>query len=323
MGGILIGGSFIISSFFMTPMVVAVVWGGMFGTGLACCFASVTPAAMKWFPAQRRGLVAGVVVTGIGLSALFISPLVNFVAGKGVAFAFLICGVIQVTGIVFLSRLVVNPPNGNDSALTRTEGNHTPWYAILKTRHFYILWLMFCLTSVAGLTFATHLDRIVRVQASFDKGYLMVSLFALFNAGGRLLAGYLSDRLGRRKAMTVNFSVMTLVLFFTIGAGTAFSLALSVSFLGLSYGGIYSLFPAATSSFFGERNFGLNYGMIFTALGVAGTFPLITGHLFDQQGNFTFALLLLSVFSAIAVGLSMFLKEPQHLKMSPPGRQSC
>jgi OFA family oxalate/formate antiporter-like MFS transporter len=320
-GGILIGGSFIISSFFMTPLGVAFIWGILFGAGLGCCFSAVTPAAMKWFPPERRGLVAGVVLTGIGLSALIMSPLVHILVSRGVTFSFQVSGVVLLLGIIILSRLVSNPPLHN--ALPQKGEEKKARFAILQTRNFYLMWIMFCFTSAAGLTVATHLARIVRVQSTFDKGYLMVSLFALFNALGRPLAGFLSDLLGRSRAMTVTFSVMTIVLLYTVSASTALSLAFAVSALGLTYGGIYSLFPAAAAAYFGDKNFGFNYGLVFTAIGVAGFFPLIAGLLFDRFGNFFLAFILLALFSLIAVILSLFLKgnseyyEPEFIKIAP------
>ncbi|MBS4021984.1 MAG: MFS transporter [Dethiobacter sp.] len=57
-GSILVGASFIISSFFLQPYSVAIIWGLLFGAGLACCFASATPAAVKWFAAALHWLLS-------------------------------------------------------------------------------------------------------------------------------------------------------------------------------------------------------------------------------------------------------------------------
>ena len=306
-GGVLIAASFILSSFFMFPLAVAVIWGVLFGAGLACCFASATPAAMKWFPKEKRGFVAGVVVAGMGLSALVMSPLVNFLAGKGMVFTFVVCGILLGSGILLLSQLVSNP-SANDVVPQPVEMNNG-WHDILRTRDFYLLWCMFLLTTAAGLTFATHLDRIVKVQTSSEKGFLMVSLFALFNAAGRPVGGYLSDVLGRISAMTVTFTVMTLILAYTTTANTVTTLAVAVAILGLSYGGVFSLFPAAAGALFGDQNFGMNYGLVFSAIGIAGFFPYLTGFLFDIYGTFTLPFMLLASFNLLAFILSLFLKK--------------
>lgn len=312
-GAFLVGGAFIGSAFLTTPIAMAVVWGVPFGIGLAACFASVTPAAMKWFPPRSRGLVAGVVVTGIGLSALIMSPLVHVLVQQSVTTAFAVSGAMLLVGTLLLSRWVQNPPEStaeSNSADARGDTPEQPWHAVLKERRFYLLWLMFLLSTTSGLTFATHLDRIARVQASLDQGYMMVALFALFNAIGRPTGGILSDRLGRTRAMTYTFSFMAAVLLLAIFSRTPAAFAVTVAMIGVGYGTIFSLFPAATVTFFGEERFGLYYGMVFTAIGVAGLYPLLAGHLFDRFGNFSLALALPAVFCGCAALLStLFARE--------------
>ncbi len=303
-GGIFLGGAFIISSQFMYPIPVAIIWGFLFGLGTACCFASVSPAAMKWFDAEKQGLVAGVVVGGIGLSAIIIAPIVGSLVKKGVTFAFVVCGIAMIVGILLFSRWVENPKEDNEELEAKPSKSFD--IAILKSGQFYIMWLMFCLSSATGLTLATHLDSIVRVQATIEKGYLMVALFAFFNAVGRPVAGLFSDHFGRKKAMNANFILMTLTLLLGVSLSSVYGLVLVVSILGLTYGGIYSLFPSATIAKFGKRNFGFNYGLIFSAIGVAGFVPLVAGFIYDSCGDFSRVFALLAILSLLAVVLSYF-----------------
>lgn len=301
-GAFLVGGAFIGSAFLSTPIAIALVWGVPFGIGLAACFASVTPAAMKWFPPRSRGLIAGVVVGGIGLSALIMSPLVHLLVQRSVTTAFAASGIMLLAGTLLLSRWVQNPPNTDIRPTSRIS--EEPWYTVLGEQRFLLLWLMFLLSTTSGLTFATHLDRIARIQASFNQGYVMVSLFAFFNAVGRPLGGLLSDRLGRTRAMTVIFAFMAIVLLLAVFSTTTVTFAAVVAMTGAGYGTIFSLFPAATVTFFGQERFGLYYGMVFTAIGAAGLYPLLAGYLFDRFGNFSLALAFPSMFCLVAALLS-------------------
>ncbi|TVR29435.1 MAG: MFS transporter [Spirochaetaceae bacterium] len=306
-GALLVGSAFLVSAFMVRPLPMALVWGGLFGTGLAACFGSVTPAAMKWFPPRSRGLVAGVVVTGVGLSAIVMSPLVHVLVQQSVTTAFVVSGLMLLIGTLLLSRWVSNPPQLDQQ---QPHGSpEVPWYRVLRDHRFGLLWLMFLLSTTSGLTFATHLDRIARVQASLHEGFLTVSLFALFNAIGRPLGGIVSDRIGRTRSMTLTFAFMTLMLLLSLVAYNAVLLSLAVAMIGLGYGTIFSLFPAATVTFFGEKRFGLYYGLVFTAIGGAGIYPLLAGHLFDRLGNFTLALGLPALFCAIAALLSLRLSR--------------
>ncbi len=307
LGGVFVGAAFLVSSVIRTPVTLALCWGLLFGIGLACCFGSVTPAAVKWFPPERRGFITGIVVTGIGISALFIAPLVDMlVRTRGVAGSFIISGVLLFAGIVVLAQFLA-VPNKNNSTLEQAAGN---WRQVFGFSQIYLLWLMFFLTTAAGITFATHLVRIAIVHAAYSKGYIMVTLFALFNGGGRIVAGLLSDLVGRSRAMNLVFGVMTLAMVAALGVKSAWSLALVTSVLGLTYGGVFSLFPAATLSYFGEENFGFNYGLVFSGLALAGVFSLAAGYLFDLQGDFYLSFVLLALFCAAATAVSFFLKAP-------------
>jgi len=308
-GSFFLGGAFILSSIFLTPSGVAIFWGLFYGIGFACGYASVTPAALKWFPVNRKGLVTGLVVSGAGLSAFVMAPTVNLLVGGGVQRAFLIIGVVLLAGIIFLAQFVSNPPDMN-SQKDSQKGEVERWYRILKIPQFYMLWIMFCFMTGTGLTFVTHMNRIVEVHTSFEKGYIMVGLFAFFNAAGRLAVGFLSDLVGRRRAMVIVFSTTMVTMFFTLIIQSPLMMGAAISVLGLTYGGLYSLFPATTVSYFGEANFGLNFGLIFTGLGIGGLFPLLAGYLFEYHGNFSSTFILLGAVCLVSVILSLIIKKP-------------
>ncbi len=307
-GSIFIGLAFILSTFFLTPYGVAITWGLLVGIGVACSYAAATPAAIKWFPSEMKGLITGVVVFGMGFSAVVMAPVVNLLVEHSLKKAFLYTGSTIFIGLFLLAQLVKNPPEVSISESSSSETGH--WTQVLRYPQFYLLWLMFCFTTGVGITFVTHLTRIVDVQTGYEKGYIMVALFAFFNAVGRLVAGWLSDRVGRSKAMILVFGTMTLALLYILFIQAPLAMGLAITVLGMTYGGLYSIFPAATVSYFGEENFGANFGLIFTGLAVAGIFPLIAGYLFEQQGNFNSTFILLLIISMVAVLLSFLIKDP-------------
>lgn len=313
-GGVLVGIASILSAFFLTPLGVTLLWGVLWGLGVACCFASVTPAAIKWFPPERKGFVTGIVVFGMGFSAFIMAPLVHLLLSQqGLQQTFLLIGAVLLVGVLFLAQLVENPPRENsahsgDPGGTKMRVSQSPW-EIFRHPQFYMLWVMFFLTTGTGVTFVTHMDTIARVHASFEMGFIIVSLFAFFNACGRIAIGFLSDRVGRDKAMTLVFTAMALIVGGLLLVESPLMLAISVSLLGLFYGGLFSLFPATTASFFGEENFGLFYGLIFTALAAGGLFPLLAGYLFELQGDFSQAFKFLVVACLTAVLLSFLVKR--------------
>lgn len=302
-GSVFAGAAFISCAFFLDhPFTAALLWGLLLGVGLACCFASTTPAAMKWF-SDKKGMIAGLVVTSTGLAALVMSPLIQLLVRGGVAGAFLTCGLALAAGIFVLAQFVKNP-RGTIRDLRERPAARNRYPAIFHPL-LYRLWVMFFLSTGTGVTIAAHLDNIMRVQAGYGRGYLAVSLFALCNAAGRIGGGLLSDRIGRVRAMTVVFSALAAMLGLLMFARTPALLMAAVAALALAYGGLFSIFPSAAVSLFGESNFGLNYGVIFTGLGAAGLFPYVGGALYELQGHYlsTYALLLGTNLLALALSL--------------------
>ncbi len=311
MGSIFAGGAFISCSFYLNaPFTAAVLWGLLLGVGLACCFSSTTPAAMKWFPADKKGLIAGLVVTSTGLAAFVMSPFIHLMVTGDAAQAFFICGLALAAGIFIFAQFITNPPC-KIGDLRQWPVSRKRFPALWDLR-FYHLWFMFFLTIGTGVTIAAHLDNVMRIQAAYDKGYIAVALFALCNAAGRIVGGLLSDRIGRVRAMTVVFSTIALMLAFMLAVRTPVFLITVVSILALAYGGLYSIFPSAAVSLFGEANFGLNYGLIFTGLGAAGLFPYLAGVLFELQGHYgsTYALLLGTTLLAVVLSMKMKNRAP-------------
>lgn len=304
LGSIFAGGSFIACSLFLdAPLSAALLWGLLLGVGLACCFSSATPAAMKWFPSGKKGTIAGLVVTSTGLAALVFSPFIHLLVQREVGGAFLICGLALTAGIFIFARFIENPPGKiRDLREWRAARNRFP---ALWDLRLYRFWLMFFLTAGSGVAIVAHLDNIMLVQAAYPGGYIAVALFAFGNAAGRITGGLLSDRIGRLRAMTVIFSALALMLSLMMIARTPLFLISVVFMLALAYGGLYSIFPSAVATLFGESNFGWNYGLIFTGLGAAGLFPYLGGTLFGLQGHYIslYALLLAAVLIATLLSL--------------------
>jgi MFS transporter, OFA family, oxalate/formate antiporter len=285
LGSLFAGGAFAACSYYLdTPFTASLLWGGLLGLGLACCFSSTTPSAMKWFRAERKGTVAGLVVTSTGLAAFVLSPAVQQLVRHSVRDAFLASGLSLFLSILILAQWIANPPVRITDLRDRPVSRR--WPASLFDFRLYQLWLMFFLVIGTGVTINAHLVNIMRVQAGFEKGYLVVALFALFNAAGRVAGGFLSDRLGRLRSLGLAYKTIALMLAFLLVVRLPLLLALAVALLALAYGSLYSIFPATVVSFFGDKNFGLYYGVVFTGLGAAGVFPYAAGLLFERQGHY-------------------------------------
>lgn len=320
LGGLLFGLGVAASSLFTSPLAILLCFGAVGGAGIGLAYSATTPAAVKWFPAARKGLITGIVVSGVGAAALFMSPLTQYLLAQvGIANTFLILGIGSAVAIVLLAQLLKNPPADYlPAGQLPTGARHlaarkdSDWHEMLRTPQFYFLWLMYVLTASAGLMVIANVPLIAKEQAHWEAGFVPVMLLALFNTLGRFGGGALSDRLGRTSTMVLAFVLQAVNLFFFARYTSPESLALGTSMVGLCYGTIFTLMPAATADYYGLRNMGVNYGLVFTGFGVAGVFgSLLGGRARDLLGSFDLAYEICAGMLIAAAILALLLRSPQ------------
>ncbi len=105
-------------------------------------------------------------------------------------------------------------------------------------------------------------------------GTLVVAVLAVGNASGRIVAGVLSDRIGRSLTLVIMLAAQAVLMFVSIpvlrAEDAALLTVLLATAIGFNYGTNLSLFPSFTKDLWGLKNFGLNYGIVFTVWGVGG-----------------------------------------------------
>src|SRR4030042_3770488 len=100
-------------------------FGVMAGTGIGLGYASATPAAVKWFPPEKKGLITGIVVSGFGLASVYIAPVSrSFLAAYGVKGAFVILGISFGVISFILAQFINNPPAPAVASNQQNSINH-------------------------------------------------------------------------------------------------------------------------------------------------------------------------------------------------------
>jgi OFA family oxalate/formate antiporter-like MFS transporter len=300
-GAVLTGIGLVVASF-ATPsssLPALLGFGLLAGTGFGLGYAAATPAAVKWFPPGKKGLITGLVVAGFGLAPVYIAPLSKYLLGTyGVAFSFRILGIAFLVLTLALSQFIVNPPKplhlatAGSSAASVASGHDVSWREMIRTTDFWSLWLQYACGATAGLMIIGHLAKIVAAQSgnAIQGGFLFVALLAAFNASGRIVAGVASDRIGRTVTLVSVFLLQASNMVFFSGFSTFTGFVVGSAVVGFSYGACLSLFPATAADRWGTKNLGLNYGILFTAWGVGGVFgPVLAGRIADATGSYELA----------------------------------
>ena len=333
-GGILVGVGMVLASFTTSPIGFIVGFGVLTGAGIGFGYASATPPAVKWFPPARTGLIAGIVVSGFGLASAYAAPLAKWMTGAyglqsmlrvlGVAFLFVVVGLAQFLrpphrvlqfmkgyGQAGVLKAQADGPSARKEDFTPGE--------MLRTWQFYGLWFMYACSAGAGLMIIAKLATIVDVQAGVELGFILVAVLALGNGAGRIIAGVLSDVIGRKRTMFISFVLQAVLvaLLSQAGQGNVLSgvplLAVVSALIGANYGASLSLFPSVTKDYYGTKNFGINYGLVFTAWGVGGfMLALLAGKVYVQTQSFNFAYYCSAALLVGATLMTFAIKPPHH-----------
>jgi len=303
------------------------VFGFGFGSVLLAPAAQVMISGL---PAQPKGLIQPLIVS------LFQMPALSGLLKIGLQNTFMTLGAVFLVVICAGALVLRNPPEGwkpegwdpskTKKAVTHAYKDYTV-SEMLKTRQFWMLWTMFIFTAAAGLMVIGFLNKYAEIafrdafnypsEAAILEGAVAVSVLAIFNGVGRIFAGWLSDHIGRARTMFMLFSLQAvLIATFVYTTPTApVMVYLVMALVGLCFGACFSLFPSATADFFGAKNCGVNYGIVFTAYGIGGILgPMLSANLVPQNPVITsYAApgLVLGILVGIAAVMAVLIKPPR------------
>lgn len=305
-------------------------FGILGGIGMGIGYAAPTPAALKWFGPHQRGLVAGLVVSGYGGAALYISPLAEFlIRSTGLTGSFVILGLFFATVTIIAGSLLkwpepgYVPPAAPATSMAARAVTAVDWAPseMVKTWQFYALVWMFIATTQSGLLVIANAAPILAKAAKgvpflVANAWILASYGGLVNALGRIGTGKYSDIIGRDNAYTINCLVSALCLFlmpWIIASGSVFLLFLAVGIAYWQYGGGLALLPSYTADFFGPKNLGMNYGLVFLGWGLGFFMTRLGGTIEDITGSLTWAFYLSAIVLIIGVIVARLAKRPMHV----------
>ncbi len=323
-GGLLVGSGFMLMAVSNSYMAWVCGFGLLAGSGFGFGYSAATPPALKWFSPSKTGLIAGIVVAGFGIAPVYIAPLASYLIGAfgipkammylGIGFTALVCG---------LSGLLVNPPKGYVPAeptdlgpLAKLNASKPAVNAsmseMLRNYKFYVLWVTFFIGSGAGLMVIGSVAGLAK-KSMGSMAFVAVAIMALGNAGGRVVAGVLSDKIGRRATLFIMLSMQAVMMFIAmavVNSGSAVLLVLLASFIGFNYGSNLCLFPSFAKDYWGTKNYGLNYGALFTAWGVGGfVMGKVSEMINAQPGGLGKSFMLSGLLLVCGAALTIFLAE--------------
>jgi OFA family oxalate/formate antiporter-like MFS transporter len=342
-GGVLVAAGWILASFVASgthsvPLFV-LAYGVIGGIGVGICYIAPIQVATRWFP-DRKGLATGLTVAGFGGSP-FIS---TYLGQRLINMDNQVSDALLYLGIAFLVILLVSfwfmrfpeagwkpagwTPKASTAAATSAVNYNRN--EIIKTATFWFLFACFAIGSLAGLmaigVYASIMSN-TKIAIGIHTTALATAtivqfILAPFNAGGRPVLGWVTDRLGPRVAAMITFVLILAAAIGMIVVGKSsgdtastlnkvlYFVCFAAFYAGL--GGWLAIAPTATAQYFGTKFSSRNYGILFLAYGVGAIIAtFVAAYSRDIFKGSTFDMFIpVAILAALAFVLAAFFMKP-------------
>jgi OFA family oxalate/formate antiporter-like MFS transporter len=317
-GGVIMGLGYILSSVNSNLQMLTFTYGVIAGIGVGIAYGVPIAVVAKWFP-DKKGIAVGLTVIGFGLSPLITAPLAkSLIDSYGVRQTFVILGLAFTAIILAIATVLKTPPEDwkpagwNPATSSQNHTSVSSLETLLQTPAFYGLWLCYTIATFSGLAAigisSPLAQEIIKLDAATAAN--TVSLFAVFNALGRLFFGWFTDRFSPKSGAIISFVLFLIasLMMLKSGEGTVATYLVAFSLFYFSFGGWLAIAPTTTLILFSSADYAKNYGIVFTAYGagaLGGT--LLAGRIRDIFGSYTVFFYPTTALAILGIILAVFM----------------
>ncbi len=300
-------------------------YGVLGGFGLGMVY--IVPIAMlqKWFP-DKPGLITGIAVAGFGFGAVITAPVGQWLIDRTPDVptkAFLPLGIGYLVAIVVGASLFRNPPGWSATTTTTATGDDgtdpvsgTRDFSApeaMRTPQWYLLTAILTLSVTAGISLisvaagsAADLSGMSTTAAAS-----LVGVLGLFNGAGRVLWGWLSDRIGKMPSFIGILGIQGVSLLLIPHVGSPAVFAVLAALVYTCYGGAFGTMPSTAGRFFGVRHAGAIYGLMLVGWSIGGIVgPLLISKLIGDDKQYTLGFTVVGVIALSAIVVPLITRKP-------------
>ncbi|WP_411680713.1 MFS transporter [Clostridium thailandense] len=198
------------------------------------------------------------------------------------------------------------PPASQGNKLNQ---NDKDWKGMLASPIFYVMILVLLCGAFYGLMCSALASPLAQgmIGMSVAAATTVVSVLALFNTGGRIIAGYVSDKIGRNNTLAVAFifAIIGLICLYFSGKGDITRFYIGIITVGVSFGAFMGVFPGFTADQFGTKHNSVNYGIMFIGFAISGYFgPTVMKNVYAADHRYQRAFLIAAILCVIGFALT-------------------
>lgn len=318
-GGFIFGIGMILAGFSKSLPMLILSYGIILGLGVGMVYGCTISNSIKFFP-DKRGLVGGVTTAAYGLSSVIIPPIANSITSSfgvttsfksiGIVFLIIVCG-----ASFFIEKCPDNfVPEGWIPPVTKgNQLKNKDWKEMLSSPIFYVMITLLTCGAFYGLMCTSMASALAQNMIGMTPATaaIVVSVLALFNTAGRIVAGYISDKIGRINTLSIAFiiSIAGLLCLSTSAQGDVVKFYIGISIIGVCFGSFMGVFPGFTVDQFGPKNNSVNYGIMFIGFAFAGYIgPTVMKNVYTADGDYKRAFIIGIVMAIAGLALTFVYK---------------
>jgi MFS family permease len=318
-GGLLGGIGLILVSQVTAIWQMYILYGILVGTGLSAVFVPVVTNLPRWFIA-RRNTMSGVVLAGMGVGTLAMSPVIYWLITKyGWQTSYIFLGVFFLVIVVAAAQFMkldpsqvgqvpYNKPSSGKQAYLPEVRNYTLSEAV-RTRQMWMIFAMYFCFGYSGLSLMVHLvPHIIDIDISPAVAASVMAVMGGVNILGRLAFGAIGDRFGTLKTYLLGLATIGALLIWLLFIRDIWMLYIFGCLWGFASGGANSVQTPIVAEFFGVKSIGALFGVCGLGTMVGGSIgPVLVGWLFDVKGDYQIAFITCIALAVIGIGINLIL----------------
>lgn len=284
-------------------------YGLILGTGTGIAYLTPIPVLMTWYD-KYKGIAAGMVVTGFGMSSIIASYGYHYCYVAGLTeYMFLIVGGLM--SLLMIPSIFLLTPK-EDFVQEKVQEQTRNLNDLLRNSNFRLLWLLFFINITVGIGILSSLSPMAQqlFNVPMFEAAELVGIAGFVNGVARFLWSFLSDIIGRplTTVALIMCEVIAIISFLYFNNYLVFKGCVFV--IIACYGGMFAVMPSYVTDLFGVQKMREVFGTILSAWGIAGFFAPITliffYQLFNSYSHFFYGSLILTCINLVIV---MFLAE--------------
>ncbi len=319
-GGVFAGLGYLLMSQVNAIWQLYLFFGAIVAIGHSGGLVTLTSTVARWF-VRRRGLMTGIVVSGIGIGTIVMPPAATqLISNYGLRTSYIIIGSIALALVISAAQFLRRDPgkmgqlpDGDSEIKTKESASGTRGFHLqeaIHTRQFWMLCVLSLFHGIGQQAIIVHIaPHATDLGISAVSAASILSIIGGLSIAGRIGLGSAGDRMGSRLALSIAFILLTVALFFVLATTELWMFYLFAVVFGIGYGGVMSLLSPMVADLFGLRAHGSILGMVSFSMMIGCSIgSVMAGRIFDVTGNYQLGFLLSAVLSAIALALTLLLR---------------